>query len=105
MSDFDKVYDKVVYRKFMRDDNNSFVSVRESDGCSITFCVSDGWDSVSLNFFGFNYNEGATEAEYKKFLQMMECVKFAANAAMDSAADVAARMVEQRDAENDEVQE
>lgn len=80
---------KVTYRKFMRHDDNAYVSVIHDDDehyMDVEFSIHDGRDTAEFSLSCFHrMTRERLEEEVAEFLAKMEAIKFAANAAMDDA--------------------
>jgi len=86
-----------VYRKFLSDETDAFISVRSEDDDYVTFTLSDGVDSINFHaglFLGLPEEFLATNTE--EFLATMESIKFAANAAMDAVSEGSERLESRR---------
>jgi len=82
-----------LYEKHWDTRRDAYVKVRSYDGDEIEFKLSDGRSIVGLDCLFFIDEE----AQYEQFITVMEAIKFAANAAMDEAADIYARVLDERD--------
>lgn len=81
-----------LYEKHWGKRRDAYVKVRSHDGDEIEFKLSDGRSIVGLDCLFF-IDEGH---QYEDFCTVMEAIKFAANAALDEASDIYAKILDEK---------